>query len=130
MKNDNNFDPESLKRLPFLRKATKLFSSADIQLVISKLIELKRERVSNENQALEDEKIKAAQVNKILSEMKALGVNIHDLKTGKKPSAIPIYKIVIDGQEYTWSGKGRKPKVFMNIEDLEPLRITQGDDDN
>jgi DNA-binding protein H-NS len=37
--------------------------------------------------------------------------------TAKKRKVAPKYRLVVDGQEYLWSGRGRAPKVFKDYMD-------------
>ena len=65
---------------------------------------------------------KKAKIAKIKALMEESGLKPADLggvktrgrkkTTAKKRKVAPKYRLVVDGQEYLWSGRGRAPKVF------------------
>ena len=80
---------------------------------------LKSEKQKEKSKA---EAAKKAQIEKIRALMDESGLQPDDLKgagrSGKKKAAgarrkaEPKYRLVIDGKEHLWSGRGRPPKVF------------------
>jgi len=72
-----------------------------------------------------EEKARAAQIAKINAMLQETGLSPEDLRkitgkgkraAGKKRKKLgkvpPKYRLLIDGTEYLWSGRGRPPKVF------------------
>ena len=98
------------------------------------------------NDALTEVKNKAAEkarqkrladIKKINALLAASGLQPKDLaadskknKTAKKSVrskrsvVLPKYRLVIDGQEYLWSGRGRTPKVFQDYFDAGNSRLS------
>ncbi|ABL99375.1 H-NS family nucleoid-associated regulatory protein [Shewanella amazonensis] len=86
----------------------------------------KLEKIIVEREAEAEEELKAnaeriAKIEEIRKQMAEIGLSVEDLGvTAAKPAAKkraprpPKYKIVVDGEEITWTGQGRMPTVFKN----------------
>ncbi len=107
------------------RAAAKGLSIAEIQKLVdhftSILESAKKKEVSKAETA------KRAKIAKIKALMSESGLRPEDLKgpgrgrrkkaAKKKAKVAPKYRLVVDGQEYLWSGRGRPPKVFKDYMD-------------
>ncbi|MHB9348766.1 H-NS family nucleoid-associated regulatory protein [Enterobacter vonholyi] len=81
---------------------------------------------------IEEEKKRKEAKEKIEELLKEQGLTMEELYTSvaveekKKRTAKPKYKIEVNGVEHTWSGRGRKPKVFEEVgENLEKYLIKE-----
>jgi DNA-binding protein H-NS len=106
-----------------VRAAVKGLSVAEIEKLISNLTDvLKSEKKKETSKA---EAVKNAKIAKIKALMEESGLKPSDIQSatvgrrgrGKakakaKRKAAPKYRLVVDGQEHLWSGRGRPPKVF------------------
>jgi DNA-binding protein H-NS len=104
------------------RAAVKSLSVAELEKLISHLTAiLKSEKEKEKSKA---DAAKKAQIAKIKALMEESGLKPSDIQAsagrrgGKKKrvvakrKAAPKYRLVVDGQEHLWSGRGRPPKVF------------------
>ena len=108
------------------RSAAKNLSIAELEKVIENLSGvLKAER---EKEKTRTEAAKKAKIAKIKALMDESGLKPEDLKgargkrgrkkkTAKRGKVPPKYRLVVDGQEYLWSGRGRPPRVFKEYMD-------------
>lgn len=101
------------RRLPF----------ADLEKLIASLNEALTAEKAKEEKRLERERINSIEkINSLLAES---GLKPEDLKkktktranrktgkTTKRSKVPPRYRLVIDGKEHLWSGRGRTPRVF------------------
>ena len=116
-----------------VRAAVKGMSSSDIEKLISNLSAVLESEVKKEQARAEA--AKKAKIAKIRALMEESGLDAADLKgaakrrgrkktvaksaakskaksTAKKGKVAPKYRLVVDGNEHLWSGRGRAPKVF------------------
>jgi DNA-binding protein H-NS len=114
------------------RAAVKGLGVADLEKLVANLSDiLKSEKQKETTRA---EAAKKARIAKIKALMEESGLKPEDLKSaggGRKKKkaasrkvsnkvsnkvprkkAAPKYRLVVDGQEYLWSGRGRPPRVF------------------
>jgi DNA-binding protein H-NS len=108
------------------RSAAKNLSIPDLEKVIDNLSSvLKAEK---EKEKTRSEAAKKAKIAKIKALMDESGLKPEDLKgargkrgrtkkTAKRAKVPPKYRLVVDGQEYLWSGRGRPPRVFKEYMD-------------
>jgi DNA-binding protein H-NS len=106
------------------RSAAKSLSVAELEKVIANLTGvLKSEKEKEKNKV---EAAKKAKIAKIQALMDESGLKPADLKgvgrgrkkaTRKKAKVPPKYRLVVDGTEHLWSGRGRPPKVFKDYMD-------------
>lgn len=109
------------------RSAAKGLSVAELDKVIANLTNvLQTEKAKEKTKA---ESAKKAKIAKIKALMDESGLKPDDLKgTGRgrgrkkakrkaKSKVPPKYRLVVDGVEYLWSGRGRPPKVFKDYMD-------------
>jgi len=106
------------------RSAAKGLSVAELEKVIANLSGvLKAEKEKEKSQV---EAAKKARIAKIKALMDESGLKPDDLKgvgrgrkkaTRKKSKVPPKYRLVVDGKEHLWSGRGRPPKVFKDYMD-------------
>ena len=107
------------------RSAAKGLSTAELEKVIANLtgvLETEKEKEKSKAEAA-----KKAKIAKIKALMDESGLRPDDLKgaaRGRKKSkrktkakVPPKYRLVVDGVEYLWSGRGRPPKVFKDYMD-------------
>ncbi|WP_338592467.1 H-NS family nucleoid-associated regulatory protein [Shewanella khirikhana] len=105
-----------------LKAAVKDLSVDELRDLAAKL-----EKIINEREAEAEEELKAnaeriAKIEEIRKQMAEIGLSVEDLgnvaaskPAGKKRAPRPAkYKIVVDGEEITWTGQGRMPTVFKN----------------
>lgn len=106
------------RRLPF----------ADLEKLIASLNEaLTAEKAKEEKKQERDRLASIEKINNLLAES---GLKPEDLKkkpktrgkrkaakTTKRAKVPPRYRLVIDGNEYLWSGRGRTPRVFQEYFD-------------
>lgn len=112
-----------------LQAAVKELSVSELEQVSEKLTDvIEKKKQLEAEQRKEDEKKLAAR-DAILKQMQEAGLNINDLdgslatvskKTGQKR---PIkYRFTDDaGNEHTWTGIGRTPKVFAKLKEQGKL---------
>jgi DNA-binding protein H-NS len=102
------------------RAAVKGLSVSELEKLVASLSDiLKSEKQKEKSRA---ESAKKAKIAKIKAMMEESGLKPDDLKAAgrgrkkKKPAtrkkAAPKYRLVVDGVEHLWSGRGRPPKVF------------------
>ncbi|MEO1081899.1 MAG: H-NS histone family protein [Pseudomonadota bacterium] len=102
------------------RSAAKNLSIPELEKLISNLnAVLKTEKERAKTKAEASKKAKIAKIQALMSES---GLKPSDLKlTGrgrgrkkavKKSKVAPKYRLVVEGVEYKWSGRGRPPRVF------------------
>ncbi len=119
------------------RAAVKGMSPSDIEKLVSNLSSILESEVQKEQ--AKAEAAKKAKIAKIRALMEESGLDATDLKgtaqrrgrkkavakspakskakskakaTAKKRKVAPKYRLVVDGKEHLWSGRGRAPKVF------------------
>jgi DNA-binding protein H-NS len=114
-----------------VRAAVKGLSVEDIEKLIGNLKSVLNDEVKKEAARIESQK--KAKIAKIKALMAESGLDPDDLvkatrrgakgaKGGKKAAktrkkAAPKYRLVVDGAEHLWSGRGRPPKVFKDYMD-------------
>lgn len=111
------------------RSAVKDLEIKELEKLIANLTAiLKSEK---EKQKSKDEAAKAAKIAKIKALMEESGLKPADIQgagRGRKRKAkakakkkgrkvAPKYRLVVDGEEHLWSGRGRPPKVFKEYMD-------------
>jgi len=108
------------------RSAAKGLSVAELEKVISNLngvLKAEKDKAKSKQEAA-----KKAKIAKIKALMDESGLKPDDLKAAgrgrgrgkaprKKTKVAPKYKLVVDGKEHLWSGRGRPPKVFKDYMD-------------
>ena len=115
------------------RAALKGMSSSEIEKLISNLSAVLETEIKKEQARAEA--AKNAKIAKIRALMEESGLDAADLKgtakrrgrkkaavkskakstaksTAKKRKVAPKYRLVVDGKEHLWSGRGRAPTVF------------------
>ena len=106
------------------RAALKGLSIAEIEKLIANLKSVLENEVKKE--ATREAAAKKAKIAKIKALMEESGLNADDLKgsrRGRKKAvktrkkASPKYRLVVDGAEHLWSGRGRPPRVFKDYMD-------------
>jgi DNA-binding protein H-NS len=110
-----------------VRAAVKGLSTAEIEKLISNLTDVLKSEMKKEK--TKAEAAKKAKIAKIKALMEESGLKPADIqaaagvgrgrgkakakaKAKAKRKAAPKYRLVVDGQEYLWSGRGRPPAVF------------------
>jgi len=108
------------------RSAAKGLSVAELEKVIANLSNvLKTEKEKEKSRADAAKKAKIAKIKALMDES---GLKPDDLKTAgrgrrkkkaarKKSKVQPKYRLVVDGDEHLWSGRGRPPRVFKEYMD-------------
>lgn len=97
----------------------------------NKLINKINDAIEHKKENDELEKLMIAETKEALKnikkELKKAGLSVSDLSDDKPKKIIkPKYKIIIDDEEYTWTGRGRIPTVFKNVKDqLEKYLIRE-----
>jgi DNA-binding protein H-NS len=108
------------------RSAAKGLSAADLEKVISNLNGVLKAEKEKEKSKVEA--AKKAKIAKIKALMDESGLKPDDLKAAgrgrgrakaarKKTKVAPKYRLIIEGKEHLWSGRGRPPKVFKDYMD-------------
>ena len=107
------------------RAAVKGMSVEQIEKLIANLSSVLMNEKKKE--AARADAAKKAKIAKIKALMEESGLKPADLggvktrgrkkNTAKKRKVAPKYRLVVDGQEYLWSGRGRAPKVFKDYMD-------------
>ena len=103
------------------RAAVKGLSTAELEKLITNLSSILQAEKEKEKGRVEA--AKKAKIAKIQALMEESGLKPSDLqgkgrgrrkktKAKARRKAAPKYRLVIDGQEYLWSGRGRPPVVF------------------
>ena len=108
-----------------VRAAVKGMSVEQIEKLIANLSSVLMNEKKKE--AARADAAKKAKIAKIKALMEESGLKPADLggvktrgrkkTTAKKRKVAPKYRLVVDGQEYLWSGRGRAPKVFKDYID-------------
>lgn len=97
---------------------------ADLEKLIASLNEALAAEKAKEEKKLEQER--QATIDKINSLLADTGLKPEDLKkaaktrgkrkpakSSRQPSKVaPRYRLVVDGKEHLWSGRGRTPRIF------------------
>jgi DNA-binding protein H-NS len=109
------------------RSAAKGLSVTELEKVVANLSGvLKQEK---EKEVVRAEAAKKAKIAKIKALMDESGLKPDDLKgargkkRGRRKAAAkgakvpPKYRLVVDGEEHLWTGRGRPPKVFKDYMD-------------
>jgi len=102
------------------RAAAKGLSVAELEKLVSNLSDILKSEKEKEKSKIES--AKKARIAKIKALMEESGLKPDDLKgvgrgrkkkkTAVRRKAAPKYRLVVDGQEHLWSGRGRPPRVF------------------
>ncbi|MBA4502507.1 H-NS histone family protein [Marinobacterium marinum] len=92
-------------------------SVADLDKVIADLNDIRAEIETEALRQAEQEQMKQQQVEEIQRLMKEAGIGLNELKQGAEPVARKSVKakyVIVDseGQEHSWSGRGRTPIIF------------------
>ncbi len=108
---------KTLTRKNSLRKQCQEMSLADIDKVIADLNDIRAEIEEAAQREAEMEQAKKQQVEEIQRLMKEAGIGLDELKQGVEPVARKSVKakyVITDseGQEHSWSGRGRTPIAF------------------
>ncbi len=108
---------KTLTRKNSLRKQCQEMSLADIDKVITDLNDIRAEIEEAALREAEMEQAKKHQVEEIQRLMKEAGIGLDELKQGVEPVARKSVKakyVITDseGQEHSWSGRGRTPIAF------------------
>lgn len=104
-------------------------SFAELEKLIKSLNETLEAEKAKEDKKLEQERL--ATIEKINNLLADTGLKPEDLKKSKKTrgkaksskagrkmgKVPPRYRLVIDGKEHLWSGRGRTPRVFQEYFD-------------
>lgn len=104
-----------------VRAAVKGMSVEQIENLIANLSSVLTSE--KEKEAVRADAAKKAKIAKIKTLMEESGLKPADLggakktrsrkkATAKKRRIAPKYRLVVDGKEHLWSGRGRAPKVF------------------
>lgn len=107
-----------------VRAAVKGLSTQEIERVIANLTDVLR--LERQKEKTKAEAVKKAKIAKIKALMEEGGLKPADIsgaspgrrgkgrakKEKNKRKAPPKYRLLVDGQEYLWSGRGRPPNVF------------------
>lgn len=110
------------------RSAAKSLTVAELEKVISNLAGvLKQEKEKEAAKATATKKAKIAKIKALMAES---GLKPEDLKgaakgagrrkkvaSRKRSKVAPKYRLVIDGEEHLWTGRGRPPRVFKDYLD-------------
>lgn len=110
---------KTLTRKNSLRKQCQGMELADIDKVIADLSDIRAEIEEEAKRDAEMKQAKLQQVEEIQRLMKEAGIGLDELKQGVEPVARKSVKakyVITDseGQEHSWSGRGRTPIVFRN----------------
>jgi len=107
------------------RSAARGLSISDLEKVIANLTGVLK--MEKEKEVGKAEAAKKAKIAKIKALMDESGLEPDDLKRagrGRKKSkrkakakVAPKYRLVVDGVEHLWSGRGRPPRVFKDYMD-------------
>ena len=104
-----------------LRAAAKGLTSNELEKIIEGLTTLMQSARKNEDQKLQQ--LKKSKIAKIKALMNDAGLELSDLSVGTKAKSagrskrskkkVPAkYRLVVDGEEHLWTGRGRPPKTF------------------
>ena len=131
-KNESLLHPLAKSRLK-ARAAAKGLDIAELEKVIGNLNSVLDAEKKKEAQKAESQKL--AHIAKIKAMMDESGLAPEDLepagrgrrkgakttrkakKTAAKRPVLPKYRLVVDGEEHLWSGRGRPPRVFKDYMD-------------
>lgn len=121
---------KTLTRKNSLRKQCQDMSLADIDKVIADLNDIRAEIEEAAQRNAEMEQAKQQQVEEIQRLMKEAGIGLEELKQGVEPVARKSVKakyVITDseGQEHSWSGRGRTPIAFREYMDQHNLTKEQ-----
>ncbi len=121
---------KTLTRKNSLRKQCQDMSLADIDKVIADLNDIRAEIEETAQRNAEMEQAKQQQVEEIQRLMKEAGIGLEELKQGVEPVARKSVKakyVITDseGQEHSWSGRGRTPIAFREYMDQHNLTKEQ-----
>ncbi len=121
---------KTLTRKNSLRKQCQDMSLADIDKVIADLNDIRAEIEEAAQRNAEMEQAKQQQVEEIQRLMKEAGIGLDELKQGVEPVARKSVKakyVIQDseGQEHSWSGRGRTPIAFREYMDQHNLTKEQ-----
>lgn len=114
------------------RAAAKELTVAQLENIISGFTSALEKR-KEEEAAIEAEKVeksrKAAELSKLIADSGLTLEEIANLSTSKSTptktkSVDPKYRLVVDGEEYLWTGRGRTPKVFQDYFDAGNSRTS------
>ncbi len=122
---------KTLTRKNSLRKHCGELSLAEIDKVIADLTDIRVEIEETKRREEEIELAKKEKVEQIQRLMKEAGVDLEELKKGIEPAAARKTvkaKYVItdaDGEEHSWSGRGRTPVAFREYMDANNITKDQ-----
>ncbi len=121
---------KTLTRKNSLRKQCQDMNLADIDKVIADLNDIRAEIEEAAQRNAEMEQAKQQQVEEIQRLMKEAGIGLDELKQGVEPVARKSVKakyVIQDseGQEHSWSGRGRTPIAFREYMDQHNLTKEQ-----
>ncbi|MBR9827587.1 MAG: H-NS histone family protein [Oceanospirillales bacterium] len=119
-----------LTRKNSLRKHCQEMQLADIDKVIADLNDIRAEVAEAAERNAENERAKLQQVEEIQRLMKEAGIGLDELKQGVEPVARKSVKakyVITDseGNEHSWSGRGRTPIAFREYMDKNNLTKEQ-----
>lgn len=109
------------------RGAVKGLSTAELDKLITNLSAILKSEKQKEKARTET--AKKAKIAKIQALMKESGLKPSDIQgvgpgrrrkakaKSRRKKAAPKYRLVVDGQEHLWSGRGRPPNVFRDYFD-------------
>lgn len=102
-----------------LKKAVAELSFDELTEARDKLAKVIADREEDEKARVEAEAEKLKQIEEIQRLMSEAGVSAEELtgagaakSKGPKRKVEPKYCIIVNGEEHTWTGRGRKPVVF------------------
>ncbi|GAA0790619.1 H-NS family nucleoid-associated regulatory protein [Marinobacterium sediminicola] len=115
-----------LTRKNSLRKQCQEMSLADIDKVIADLNDIRAEIEETAQRQAEMEQAKKQQVEEIQRLMKEAGIGLDELKQGVEPvsrKSVKAKYVITDseGNEHSWSGRGRTPIAFREYMDQHNL---------
>ncbi|MBP0048477.1 H-NS histone family protein [Marinobacterium sp. AK62] len=122
---------KTLTRKNSLRKHCQEMTLAEIDKVIADLSDIRAEVEEAKRREEEIERAKQEKVEQIQRLMKEAGVDLDELKKGIEPSAsrktVKVKYAITDdeGNEHTWSGRGRTPVVFREYMDKHGITKDQ-----
>jgi len=103
------------------RAAVKGLSVAELEKLIANFSSILKSEKAREKAKIETaRKAKIAKIRALMEESGLRPADIHGATKGRRKrtkakttrKAAPKYRLVIDGQEHLWSGRGRPPRVF------------------
>ena len=115
------------------RSAVKGLSIAELEKLVGNLSSILK--AEKEKESAREQAAKQAQIEKIRALMAESGLKPADIRgggrkrkarakagRGKGRKVAPKYRLMVDGQEHLWSGRGRPPRVFKEYFDAGNTR--------